>query len=115
VQTSDSCRMLGSADFPGSYAIAEGATVRRITLFDPSPVKLAGGIGIGATEAAVRAAYPGLVQTPHNYVEAPAKNLTTPDASVGKPALRFEFGSDGKVSFIHAGMEPVLGYSEACA
>lgn len=114
-QISDLCRTVSSPDFPGVYAIVEGGRVRRITIGERSDVKLAQGIGTGASEAEVRAAYPALREEPHHYVEAPAKYLTAPDAEGGAPALRFEIGADGKVSLIHAGTMPVLGYVEGCA
>ena len=115
VQISDSCRTVGSPDFPGVYAIVEGGRVRRITLGERSDVKLAAGIGVGATEAEVRAAFPGLRESPHEYVGAPAKYLTAPDADGGGPALRFEIGADGKIGLIHVGTMPVLGYVEGWA
>ena len=114
-QISDECRIVSSSDFPGVYAIVEDGRVRRITVGERSDVKLAGGIGVGATEAEVRAAFPGLREEPHEYVEPPAKYLTAPDAESGDPALRFETGADGKVSLIHVGTMPVLGYIEGCA
>ena len=114
-QASDSCRTVSSPDFPGVYAIVEGGKVRRITVGERSGVKLIEGIGVGATEAQVRAAFPGFREQPHKYVEAPAKYLTAPNAPGGDPALRFEIGADGKVSLIHVGTMPVLGYVEGCA
>jgi hypothetical protein len=109
------CTTISSPDFPGAHAIVEEGQVRRITIGERSDVKLAEGIGTGATEARVRAAFPGFVEEPHKYVEAPAKYLTAPDAERGGPALRFEIGADRKVRLIHAGTMPVLGYVEGCA
>jgi hypothetical protein len=114
-QISDLCRIVSSPDFPGVYAIVEGDRVRRITVGERSDVKLAEGIGIGSTEAEVRAAFPRFRDDPHVYVDPPAKYLTAPNAAGGGPALRFEIGADGKVSLIHAGTMPVLGYVEGCA
>ena len=114
-QISDECRTVSSPDFPGVYAIVEGGKVRRITVGERSDVKLAEGIGTGAAEAAVRSAFPGFRQAAHEYSEAPAKYLTAPNAAGGDPALRFEIGSDGKVSLVHVGTMPVLGYVEGCA
>ncbi len=109
------CRTISSPDFPGAYAIVEDGLVRRITIGERSDVKLAEGIGTGATEAEVRAAFPGFRESPHKYVEAPAKYLTAPNAPGGDSALRFEIGADGKVSLMHVGTMPVLGYVEGCA
>ena len=114
-QASETCRIIGSPDFHGAYAIVENGLVRRITIGERSGVKLAEGIGVGATEAAVRDAFPGFREAPHEYVGPPAKYLTAPNAADGDPALRFEIGDDGKVSLIHVGTMPVLGYVESCA
>lgn len=114
-QISDTCRTVSSPDFPGVYAIVEDGRVRRITVGRGSDVTLVGGIGVGSTEADVRAAFPGFREAPHEYVEPPAKYLTAPNAPSGDPALRFETGADGKVSVIHVGTMPVLGYVEGCA
>jgi hypothetical protein len=109
------CTTISSPDFPGAHAIVEEGRVRRVTVGGGSDAKLAEGIGAGATEAQVRAAFPGFVEEPHKYVAAPAKYLTAPGAERGGPALRFEIGADRKVSLIHAGTMPVLGYVEGCA
>lgn len=114
-QISDACRTVSSPDLPGVYAIVEGGRVRRITLGRGSAVRLIEGIGVGATEAEVRAAFPGFREAPHEYVDPPGKYLTAPNAASGDPALRFEIGADGKVSLVHVGTMPVLGYVEGCA
>lgn len=109
------CRTVSSPDFPGIYAIIEEGRVRRITLGERSKVTLVEGIGAGSTEAKVRDAFPGFREEPHKYVDKPGKYLTAPNASGGDPALRFEIGRDGKVSLVHLGTVPVLGYVEGCA
>lgn len=113
-QASDTCRIATSPDYPGAYAIVEGGKVRRISLGERSTVKLAEGIGVGSSEADVRKWFAGFRETPHKYVEG-GKDLTAPNAESGAPALRFEIGADGKVSEIHVGTMPVLGYVEACS
>jgi len=113
-QASDTCLVLSSPDYPGAYAIVEQDRVRRISIGQRSQVRLAEGIGVGASEAEVKQYFP-FPATPHKYVEAPGKYLTAPDAGSDVPALRFEIGSDGKVSQIHVGTMPVLGYVEACS
>lgn len=113
-QIGDTCRTVSSPQFPGVYAITEGkgGPVRRITVGGRSTVKLAEGIGVGATEQEVRAAFPGFRSTPHKYFSAPGRYLTQPGSD---PRLRFEIGTDAKVSLIHAGLMPELGYVEGCA
>ncbi len=114
-QISEACTTVTSPAYPGVYAIVERGAVRRISVGQRSPVKLVEGIGIGATEKRVMADFAGFRSTPHEYVDAPAKYLTAPNADSGDPALRFEIGKDGTVSLIHIGTMPVLGYVEGCA
>jgi hypothetical protein len=109
------CRTVSSPDYRGVYAIVEEGEVRRITIGERSRVRLIDGIGTGASEAEVRAAFPGFREEPHKYVEAPAKYLTAPNAARGDPALRFEIGPQGTVSLMHVGTMPVLAYVEGCA
>ena len=113
-QIDGTCRTVSSPRFPGVYAITEGegGQVRRITVGERSDVKLVEGIGVGATQQAVLAAFPGFQASPHKYVAAPAKYLTQPG---NDPRLRFEIGEDGRVSLIHVGLMPQLGYVEGCA
>lgn len=114
-QASDTCRTVSSPDYPGVYAIVADGAVRRITAGKNATVRLVEGIGVGASEEQVMAAFAGFTSTPHKYVEPPAKYLTAPNAPGGDPALRFEIGRDGKVSLIHIGTMPVLAYVEGCA
>lgn len=114
-QINDGCRTVSSPDFPGVYAMVVGGNVRRITVGQRSDVKLVEGIGAGATERAVRDAFPGFGEEPHKYEDAPAKYLTAPGATATDPGLRFEIGGDGMVSMIHVGLMPELEYVEGCA
>lgn len=113
-QIGEECRTVSSPDFPGVYAITrgKGGPVRRISVGQRSDVKLAEGIGIGASEQAVVAAFPGFRSTPHKYVDAPAKYLDQPGSD---PRLRFEIDASGKVSLVHVGLMPELGFVEGCA
>jgi hypothetical protein len=113
-QESDSCTAISSPDYPGVYAIVTEGKVRRITLGANSTVKLAEGIGVGATEGDVKKWFAGFREEPHKYEAAPAKYLTAPNARPGESALRFEIKSDGKVGLIHVGEMPVLAYVEGC-
>lgn len=75
-QVPGGCTTVSSPDYPGVYAIVEGEQVRRITVGERSDVKLAEGVGVGATESEVLTAFPGFRSEPHKYVSAPAKYLT---------------------------------------
>ncbi|MGF7152270.1 hypothetical protein [Novosphingobium gossypii] len=114
-QTGDACRTVSSPDYPGVYAIVENGKVQRITVGGTSKVKLAEGVGIGATEKDVKGWFGGFREEPHKYEAAPAKYLTAPNARPGESALRFEIGQDRRVSLIHVGQMPALGYVEGCA
>jgi hypothetical protein len=114
-QASDSCTTISSNDYPGVYAIVTDDKVQRITVGQRSDVKLAEGIGIGATEADVKKWFAGFREEPHKYEAAPAKYLTAPNAKPGESALRFEIKADGKVGLIHVGEMPTLAYVEGCS
>ncbi|UYY58087.1 hypothetical protein [Sphingomonas sp. S2-65] len=114
-QTSGACRTVSSPRYPGVYAIVSGGKVQRITVGQRSDVKLAEGLGVGATERDVKKWFGGFREEPHKYEKAPAKYLTAPNAASGGPAVRFEIGRDGKVSLIHIGLMPVLAYVEGCS
>ncbi|UYY57188.1 hypothetical protein [Sphingomonas sp. S2-65] len=114
-QTGGACRTVSSPDHPGVYAIVSEGKVRRITVGQRSDVKLAEGLGVGSSEKDVKKWFGGFREEPHKYEDGPAKYLTAPNAASGDPALRFEIGRDGKVSLMHVGTMPVLGYVEGCA
>lgn len=114
-QIGDACRTVSSPEYPGVYAIVSDGKVRRITVGQRSNVKLAEGMGVGATEKGVEKWFAGFREEPHNYEDAPAKYLSAPKAASGDSALRFEIGRDGKVRLIHVGTMPELGYVEGCA
>jgi hypothetical protein len=114
-QTGSECRTVSSPNYAGVYAIVEGGKVQRITVGQRSDVKLVEGIGVGANEAAITAAFPGFRAESHKYEDAPAKYLTAPHAGEDGPGLRFEIAQNGKVSMIHVGLMPALAYVEGCA
>jgi hypothetical protein len=115
----DACRIYTSDRLPNAYAIVEDGRVMRLSVFhlrgtDAEPIRTDRGIAPGSTEAAVRAAYSPLREQPHHYVGPPAKDLFF-GGSEREPGLRFEIGEDGRVTYLHAGLEPVLSYVEACS
>ncbi|MFC0205935.1 hypothetical protein [Novosphingobium soli] len=113
-QASDTCTEVSSPDYPGVYAIVVDGKVRRITLGARSSVKLAEGIGVGDSEAEVKAWFAGFREEGHKYHDPPAKYLTAPNARPGESALRFEIDADRRVGLIHVGEMPVLAYVEGC-
>lgn len=112
-QVSDACQTF-SDKRRRIYAMVEDKVVQRITAMSGSPVRTARGVAVGATEAAVRKAYPDAAAQPHKYVDAPAKYLDWRPGG-GASGLRFEIDASGKVSAIHAGREPQIEYVEGCA
>jgi len=73
----------------------------------------AAGIGVGSTDAQVRAAYPNAIETPAKYNDPPAHDLTIwaiPDQN----GIRFEVNERGQVVALHAG-GPSIQYVEGCA
>lgn len=115
MQTNEACRTLTSPNYPGVYAMVVDGKVRRITVREGSDVKLAEGVGVGASEADVAKWFAGFRAEPHKYEAAPAKYLTAPNAASGDPALRFEIDEAGKVKMMHVGTMPELAYVEGCA
>lgn len=113
-QISDTCVIASSPNYPDVYAIVEGGTVQRISVSEGSTVTLIEGVGPGATEATVDGAFPGFREEAHKYVPG-GKYLTAPGSESGDPAVRFELDEGGKVTTVHVGMMPVLGYVEGCA
>lgn len=113
-----SCRTWGSQQMPSAYLLAEDGVLQRITVtqghdgIPDSPVRTDRGIGIGDPVDKVRAAYPGLRESPHQYVDG--LYLDWLPQGDDKPGLRFET-ADGKVTDIHAGRPPALFYIEGCS
>lgn len=103
----------------------EEGRLTRISLIDGSRVKTDRGLGLGATAAAVRAAYAAALQAePHKYEEAPAEYLSAwakdPPKDEKSPApatargIVFEVGAKGVVQAIGGGGPSIL-YVEGCA
>jgi hypothetical protein len=95
----------------------------RITLARDATLKTDRGFGLGDPASAIKASYGGaVIAQPHKYQSAPAEDLFAwregaSTAYVTDPAargIRYEVGSNGKVSMIHAG-GPAIQYVEGCA
>lgn len=71
------------------------------------------GLGVGDSEARVKALLPGTVVTPHKYV-APDGNYLTVWSRGRKAAVRFET-LQGKVTSFYAGRVPEVEYVEGCS
>jgi hypothetical protein len=114
-QEGGGCSTVSSPNYPGIYAMVVDGVVKRITVGKRSNVKLASGVGVGATERLVRGRFDGLRAEPHKYDPAPAKYLTGLKSASGQSSVRFEIGTDRRVSMLHVGTMPELGYVEGCA
>lgn len=96
------------------WLMFEGDKITRITANDGSPrTRTAQNVGVGSTDAEVRAAYPNAIEQGAHYYDPPAHNLivwTVPEQS----GLLFEVSEQGIVTNIHAGGPSIL-YMEGCA
>jgi len=100
-------------DYAGLWLMAEDGRITRITAGEGSSVLTDKGLGVRATPAAVRAAYPtGLEASPHKYEAAPAEYLTV-WAVPKQKGLKYEVNGEGVVGSIHAG-GPSIEYVEGC-
>ncbi len=97
----------------GLWLMFERGRLTRVSVRAPSRIRTPRGIGIGATEAAVRRAYAGgLKAEPHKYSDPPARYLTYWTVP-GARGVRFETGLSRRVEAIHAGSQSIE-YVEGC-
>lgn len=114
IEDEETCVEKGSSKYPGVFFMFEDGKVTRISVSEPSPVKTPSGIGIGATAAEVRRAYPKRLQAEtHVYLDRPAEYLTFWTAP-NKRGVRFETDLRRRVQVIHAGTGSIQ-YIEGCA
>jgi len=115
IEDANTCiEMDAQSTFPGVYFMFVNRRLSRVSLTEPSRVKTPRGIGIGASEAQVRRAYPrGLRGEAHEYTGAPARYLTYWVRSEVS-GVRFETDARRRVTTIHAGTDSI-GYVEGCA
>jgi hypothetical protein len=97
----------------GMWFMFEDGRLSRISISARSLARTPRGIGVGASEAVVRRAYPrGLQVEPHHYEGPPGRYLTfwlRPNAR----GVRFETDRTRRVRTIHAG-GPSIQYVEGC-
>ena len=108
-----SCVEQVSDKHPHMWFMFEEGRLTRISIGDASRITTPRGIGVGASAAAVRKAYPrGLKAEPHEYQDAPAEYLTFWTVP-RKRGVRFEVEEQRRVGTIHAG-GPSIQYVEGC-
>lgn len=93
--------------------MAQDGRITRISDYGAPDARTPEGLGIGSTDAEVRAAYPNLIEQPAKYEAAPAHDLlvwTTPNTR----GIRFEVNAGGVVTIVHAGDASIL-LAEGCA
>lgn len=116
----DSCDMFRPARAPeGLLVMIQDGVLTSIWISRNTELKTDRGFGVGASPADVKQAYgAALTAEPHKYQDAPAEYLfawTGADhTSPAARGLKYEVGSDGKVSSI-AGGGPSISYVEGCA
>lgn len=107
------CHLLVS-DQSGFWVMIEDKKVSRITLDEGSRIKTDKGLGVGSTEAEVKAAYGDAVEvTPHKYNPPPAHYLTI-WSDPGKLGVRYVTDGAGNVTAVHAGSASIQ-YVEGCS
>ena len=103
-----------TADGDQLWLMFEGDVITRITASSEAPrTRTAQNVGVGSTDAEVRAAYQNVIEEPAKYDPPPAHDLivwTTPDQT----GFRFEVSEAGIVTAVHAGGPSIL-YVEGCA
>lgn len=96
------------------YLMFEEDKITRITASTEAPrTRTAQNVGVGSTDAEVRAAYQNVIEQGAHYNPPPAHNLivwTVPEQS----GLLFEVSEQGIVTAVHAG-GPSIQYMEGCA
>ncbi len=96
------------------WLMFEGDKLVRVSASTEAPhTRTAQNVGVGSTDAEVRAAYQNLIEQGSHYNAPPAHNLiawTVPEQS----GLLFEVNEQGVVTAVHAGGPQIL-YMEGCA
>jgi hypothetical protein len=97
------CHHINSKVHPGLAAMIQDGRLTRLSLWSKSDVKTDKALGVGATEAQVKAAYGSAIKvTPHHYEGPLAHYLTAFDPKTQR-GVRYETNDKGIVTTIHAG------------
>ncbi|MEO0456839.1 MAG: hypothetical protein AAF152_09680 [Cyanobacteria bacterium P01_A01_bin.114] len=90
--------------------------VIRLDIWPGSPVTTLSGIGIGSTEAEIRASYPEqLEEMPHEYTPGKYLIFTSPGDIRNLYRLVFETDENGIVTQYRAGQFPAVTWIEGCS
>ncbi len=106
------CSELDIPYMPGAGMIFENRRLTRVEIFKASRLRTALGIGIGSTEAEVKAKYAPIDDEPQAYDELPAKDLTW-WVTKGERGIRFQTDVKRRVDAIFAGTSAIT-YLEGC-
>jgi|CXWL01.1.fsa_nt_gi hypothetical protein len=112
----NACQTLHIEGAPGEDPLrfmAQEGRITRVSDYGTTDALTEQGLGIGSTDAQIRAAFPQAIEQPAKYDAAPAHDLiiwTTPNAR----GLRFEINASGVATIVHAGDESIQ-LVEGCA
>jgi hypothetical protein len=106
------CSEIALPGMDHAWAMFEDGRLARISIDNGSSLRTERDIGIGDTEADVKAAYKSLDIKPRDYVGLPAKDITW-WSQPGRRGIRFQTDESGHIDTIHAG-GPSIEYMEGC-
>ncbi|MBB4082957.1 hypothetical protein [Brevundimonas lenta] len=103
----------------GMLVMLENGVLTSVWVSRNAAVETDRALNVGDTAAEVKRVYGASAEaTPHKYVDAPAEYITvwtgSDHTSAAARGLKYEIGTDGKVSSIAAG-GPSIQYVEGCA